>query len=124
MKGDVFMARKKDDSVEMAAINFRCEAELKASLEDLAASARKDVSSILIELVSELVAANKARIEEFRKAAATPINKPTFATPSTSETSTPKKTARTPRKKKDAAQMDGDKVISDELKGGDGVAEN
>lgn len=113
------MAKKKDDSVEMAAINFRCEAELKASLEDLAASAKKDVSAILIELVEELVELNKARIEEFRKAAATPIIKPSTATPST-----PKKSARTPRKKKDAAQMDGDKVTSDELKGGDDVAEN
>lgn len=155
------MARpKKDDSVEMAAINFRCKAELKASLEDLAASCRQDVSAILIELVGELVAANKARIEKFRKAAAKPINKPTCITPST-----PKKPARTPRKKKDAAQvlaeqtkaqtinveittgekpiftgstsepvassikelssrLDGDKVTSDELKGGDGVAEN
>ena len=113
------MAKKKDDSVEMAAINFRCEAELKASLEDLAASCRQDVSTILIELVGELVAANKTRIEEFRKAAATPIIKPTFATPST-----PKKSARTPRKKKDAAQMDGGQVTSDELKGGEDVAEN
>ena len=111
------MAKKKDESIEMAAINFRCEAELKASLEDLAASARKDVSAILIELVSELVAANKARIEEFRKAAAKPIIKPTFATPSKPETSPPK-SARTPRKGKSAAQMD------DDLKGGENVAEN
>ena len=112
------MARpKKDDSVEMAAINFRCKAELKASLEDLAASCRQDVSAILIELVGELVAANKARIEKFRKAAAKPINKPTCITPSTSETSTLKKPART-QKKKPAAQMD------DELKGGEVIAEN
>ena len=113
------MPRKKDESIEMAAINFRCEAELKASLEDLAASA------ILIELVGELVTANKARIEEFRKAAATPIIKPTFATPSKPETSTPKKSARVPRKKKDAAQVES--VTSDgggDLKVGDGNAEN
>lgn len=119
------MPRKKDESIEMAAINFRCEAELKASLEDLAASARKDVSAILIELVGELVTANKARIEEFRKAAATPIIKPTFATPSKPETSTPKKSARIPRKKKDAAQVES--VTSDgggDLKVGDGNAEN
>lgn len=95
------MAKKKDDSVEMAAINFRCEAELKASLEDLAASCRQDVSTILIELVGELVAANKTRIEEFRKAAATPIIKPTFANPSK------------------PAQVD-ESVTSDGLKGGEG----
>lgn len=121
------MPRKKNDSIEnsieMAAINFRCKAELKASLEDLAASCRQDVSAILIELVEELIAANQNRIEEFRKAAATPIIKPTFATPSKPETSTPKKTARTPRKKK-PAQMDGEQVTNDGLKEGDGNAEN
>lgn len=113
------MAKKK---IEMTAISFRLPVKLKADIEDLAASASQDVSSILIELIGNLVAANKQRIEDFRKASAMPIIKPTFAPPPS-----PKKPARA-SKKNPAAQMDAvpETVTSDavEVKVGEGNAEN
>lgn len=119
------MAKKK---IEMTAISFRLPVKLKADIEDLAASASQDVSSILIELIGNLVAANKQRIEDFRKASAMPIIKPTFANPSKPETPT-KKSARA-TKKKSAAQIDAapemvtsDGSDGDAVKVGDGNAE-
>lgn len=74
------MARKKSVD-EMTAISFRLPAEVKASLEDLAHLSRRDVSSILIELCSEFVKANRQRITNFRRQAAQPLKLPTFNTP-------------------------------------------
>lgn len=73
------MARKKsDDSVTTTTINFRCDATLKAAIEDLARLSRQDVSSLLVEVCGVLVKENKARISNFRKSAAVPIKMPTF----------------------------------------------
>lgn len=102
------MAKKK---IEMTAISFRLPVKLKADIEDLAASASQDVSSILIELIGNLVAANKQRIEDFRKASAMPIIKPTFAPPPS-----PKKSARA-SKKNSAAQVESPTPTVDEVKG-------
>lgn len=107
------MAKKK---IEMTAISFRLPVKLKADIEDLAASASQDVSSILIELIGNLVAANKQRIEDFRKASAMPIIKPTFVAPPL-----PKKSARA-SKKKSVAQIDEPPTpppTVDEVKGSD-----
>lgn len=83
------MARKKsDDSVMTAIINFRCDATLKAALEDLARLSRKDVSSLLVEVCGVLVKENKTRISNFRKSAAIPIKMPTFAPPQKSNAPT------------------------------------
>lgn len=71
------MARKK---IEMAAISFRLPSTLKADIEDLAASASQDVSSILIELIVGLVAANRPRIEDFRRTSSMPLQMPSFST--------------------------------------------
>lgn len=75
------MARKK--VADSAAINFRCSAELKAAIEDLARLSRQDVSSLLVELCNEFVGANKTRITNFRRQAAQPLKMPTFAAPTT-----------------------------------------
>lgn len=74
------MARKKaaDNS---AAINFRCSAELKAAIEDLARLSRQDVSSLLVSMCVKFVEVNKQRIANFRRQAAQPIKMPTFTTP-------------------------------------------
>ena len=79
------MARKKSDvdtaeKKKIPAINFKCSAELKRDLEDLAHLSRRDVSSLLVEVASELVKANKARITKFRQQAGQPIKIPTCAT--------------------------------------------
>lgn len=111
------MAKKK---IEMTAISFRLPVKLKADIEDLAASASQDVSSILIELIGNLVAANKQRIEDFRKASAMPIIKPTFVAPPL-----PKKSARASRKKNPVAQVEPPTPpTADEVKGSDEHAEN
>lgn len=94
---------------EAKPITFKLPAELYFSLKDYAASCGQDVSEILRGYVTGLVAANKKKIANFRRQKNTGV-KATFATPS--------KPARTPRKKKAAAQMD------DELKGGEDIAEN
>ena len=85
-------------------VSFRCPANLKESLDDLARLSRSDVSTILIELCSELVKANKDRITKFRQSASQPLKKPTFAAPS---------------KKKDAAPLD----TNTETKGDDSNGE-
>lgn len=90
------MARRKaeDKTTDIKQpVSFRCPANLKESLDDLARLSRSDVSTILIELCSELVKANKDRITKFRQSASQPLKKPTFAAPS---------------KKKDAAPMTAD----------------
>ena len=93
---------------EAKSITFKLEAEDYFSLKDLAASCGETISDLIVEYVTGLVAANKKKIENYRRQK-NQFVKPTFATPS--------KPARTP-KKKIPAQMD------DELKEGDDVAEN
>ena len=78
-KSDTFAAEKK----KIPAINFKCSAELKRDLEDLAHLSRRDVSSLLVEVATELVKANKTRITKFRQQAGQPIKIPTCATPKT-----------------------------------------
>ena len=72
------MARKK--SAEMTAVNFRCSAELKRDLDELAYLSRRDLSSILVELCQLLVDANKAKIANSRRRKPPSIILPTFAT--------------------------------------------
>lgn len=76
------MARKKaeDKIASTASITFRCPADVKSSLEDLAHLRRQDVSALLVELCTSFVDANKARIANFRRSAAQPIKMPTFDT--------------------------------------------
>lgn len=97
------MAKKKSETAsakpeKTPAINFRCSPELKRDLEDLAHLSRRDVSSLLVEVATELVKANRPRITRFRQSAAVPIQMPSCASSKT------------------AAQIDADDVT---LKGGD-----
>ena len=64
------MARRKKSDEPTAAINFRCPADVKVALEDLAHLSRQDVSTLLVAVCRELVAANEGRISAFRRAAA------------------------------------------------------
>ena len=73
------MARKKSAD-NMTAVNFRCSADLKSDLEELAYLSRRDLSSILVELCEGLVAANKTDIINSRRRKPPAINLPTFAT--------------------------------------------
>ena len=84
------MVKKKIDS-DTESITFRCPVEIKRGLEDLAHLSRQDVSALLVELCTSLVAENKRRITSFRQQAGQPIKMPTYTA--------------TPQKKKDAAQM-------------------
>ena len=75
------MAKKKSETAsskpeKTPAINFRCSPELKRDLEDLAHLSRRDVSSLLVEVATELVKANRPRITRFRQSAAVPIKMP------------------------------------------------
>ena len=79
------MAKKKSETAsakpeKTLAINFKCSTELKRDLEDLAHLSRRDVSSLLVEVATELVKANKTRITKFRQQAGQPIKIPTCAT--------------------------------------------
>ena len=99
------MARKKSDTdtaekKKIPAINFKCSAELKRDLEDLAHLSRRDVSSLLVEVATELVKANKPRIVKFRQQAGQPIKMPTCAT-------APSKTAAQLDTNTDAASVEG-----------------
>ena len=80
------MAKKKENAAELAQISFKLPATLKSGIEDLAHLSRRDISSLLVELASELVNANRARITRFRKASAQPLKMPSCST-------TPAKTA-------------------------------
>lgn len=95
-------------------ITFKLEAELKAAFEDYASSCGQKVTDILRTYVTGLVAANKTKIANFRRQKNKGV-KATFATPE------PSKPAKSPKKKKDAAQVES--VTSDggdDLKVGDG----
>ena len=74
------MARKKSAEDMTAAVNFRCSADLKSDLEELAYLSRRDLSSILVELCEGLVAANKTKIINSRRRKPPSIILPTFAT--------------------------------------------
>ena len=126
------MGRKKSDSaVEMASVTFRLPADLKTSLEDLASSARKDTSSILVELVGAFVESNSLRLQLFRQQLAAPLIMPTVTADDSSskaselaKTPTKKKSARVAQKKSSAQVTKS--VTSDEPKqaGGDDGAKN
>ena len=81
------MARKKSAD-DMTAVNFRCSADLKSDLEELAYLSRRDLSSILVELCEGLVAANKTKIINSRRRKPPAIILPTFAAPTTTNTPT------------------------------------
>ena len=100
--------------------SFKMSAELYRDFKDLAFSQGVSINDLIVEYVTGLVVANKSTIEKYRRQKNSAV-KATFATPSKPETSTPKKTARTPKKKK-SAQVD-ESVTSDggdDLKVGDG----
>lgn len=105
------MARKKleDKTTDIKPVSFRCPADLKESLDDLARLSRKDVSTILIELCSGLVKANKDRITKFRQSASQPLKMPEFTVPT---------------KKKNAAPMTTANNITSEEKGDDSNGED
>ncbi|MBO4780227.1 MAG: hypothetical protein J5497_06285 [Selenomonadaceae bacterium] len=113
------MAKEKADSKKkIPQITFRCSAETKESIEDLARIGRyENVSALLNEICEEYIAANKQRIINFRRTAK-PINKPASVIATPSKPKTPKKPV---------AQMSDEQVTSDgggDLKVGDGNAEN
>ena len=75
---------KKTTAKEPPQIVFKTTPELKAAIEDLARLSRCKVSDFLNRLCAELVAANKERIENFRRQAAQELKMPPpFATPTT-----------------------------------------
>lgn len=71
------MARRKSDDLT-ATITFRLPSDVKDGLEDLAHLSRRDVSSLLVEVTTELVKVNASRITKFRESANIPIVLPTF----------------------------------------------
>lgn len=106
------MARPKKSEGDMTTRSFRLTVELDAALKDVAAASRQGVTDILVGLVEELVAANRAGIADYRRRQKLFSFKATFAEPTP-----PKKSAR-PSKKKKPAQ------VADNVKGGENVAEN
>lgn len=98
----------------MTAVNFRCSADLKSDLEELAYLSRRDLSSILVELCEGLVAANKTKIINSRRRKPPSIILPTFsAVPTTPAQGKPTT----------AANSGADACI-DTAKGGDDRAQN
>ncbi len=71
------MARKKSQDKETN-FSVRVSDETLAGLQDLARLSRTTVSQLVGGLCIELVKANKQRIANFRRQAATPIKLPTF----------------------------------------------
>ena len=93
------MARpKKFGDTELVGFTFKMPIELKAQLFDYAFSCGQKPCDILVEFVTELVDANKAKIDRFRRQKDSGV-KATFAAPTP-----PKKPAR-PSKKNPAAQV-------------------
>lgn len=101
------MARKKS-AEDMTAVNFRCSADLKSDLEELAYLSRRDLSSILVELCEGLVAANKTKIINSRRRKPPAIILPTFAA----------------QGKPTTAANSGAEACIDTAKGGDDRAQN
>lgn len=95
---------KKKDTTNAKPISFRCPADLKQDIEDLARLSRKDVSSILIELCAALSKANKERLTKFRQSAGQPIKMPTLAAPAPKKKAAAKNEISTTA----AAPVDGD----------------
>lgn len=82
--------------------SFKLERVDMNSLKDFASSCGQDVSDVLLELVTGLVAANKERIENFHQNKNSAV-KATFAEPTP-----PKKSARPSKKKKPAQATSGE----------------
>lgn len=66
------MGRRKTNELT-ATITFRLPVAVKDGLEDLAHLSRRDVSSLLVEVTTELVKVNAERIKKFRESASIPI---------------------------------------------------
>ena len=86
---------KKTTTTDAKPISFRCPPDLKGKLEDLARLSRRDVSSILIEVCSALVDANKDRIIKFKQSAGQPLKMPVFSAPIKKKAAAP--VANTPK---------------------------
>ena len=71
------MARKKSADKETN-FSVRVSDETLAGLQDLARLSRTTVSALVGKICVELVAANSARIADFRRQASAPIKSPTF----------------------------------------------
>lgn len=69
--------RRESDLTVMTCSSFRLPVELKADLDDLARSAQTDATAIIAGYVEALVAANRERIDDFRKFAEKPLLFPT-----------------------------------------------
>lgn len=91
------MANKKaaEPTAKKTAINFKCSDELKRDLEELAHMSRRDVSSILVEVATELVKANKREIANSRRRKPYQVKLPTFAAPKSEVTAEPPNVANT-----------------------------
>ena len=75
------MARKKSaETTETAQISFKCPADLKSDLEELAYMSRRDVSSLLVEAATELIKANRKEIACSRRRKPYQVKLPTFVT--------------------------------------------
>lgn len=72
------MARKKSADKETN-FSVRVSDETLAGLQDLARLSRTTVSALVGKICVDLVKANKQRIANFRRQAASPIKLPTFA---------------------------------------------
>lgn len=93
------MGRPKKSEGDMTTRSFRLTVELDAALKDVAAASGQGVTDILVGLVEELVAANRAGIADYRRRQKLFSFKATFEPPS------PKKSARASKKKKPVAQV-------------------
>ena len=91
------MARPKKSEGDMTTRSFRLTVELDAALKDVAAASGQGVTDILVGLVEELVAANRAGIADYRRRQKLFSFKATFAEP--------KKSARPSKKKEKPAQV-------------------
>lgn len=65
--------KETDPTITMAGLSLRLSAELKDDIDDLAFSAGTDTSALLLQLIQNLVDANRTRIDNFRKLADEPI---------------------------------------------------
>lgn len=62
-------------------ISFNCSEELQRDLKDLAYLSRRDVSSLMVEVATELVKANRKKIDNSRRRKPYQVNLPTFNPP-------------------------------------------
>ena len=103
------MARKKDETNEnTVSINFRCTPEMKRSIEILTlVNRKKDVSTFITDLLSQVVEVNRGVIDS--------VNAAAFISPFAND-ETPKKKAST-KKKKATAQVETPDAAPDESAG-------